>query len=52
MAMCAAMCAALDAVMETEAYANRRSRGLTFSEESVRAIGLSIYIGNQRGGAR
>ncbi|HEX4275845.1 MAG TPA: hypothetical protein VHZ74_10840 [Bryobacteraceae bacterium] len=47
--MCAAMCSALDAVMEAEAYAARRGRGLTFSEESVRAIGLSIFIGNQRG---
>ena len=39
-AMCAAMCAAVDAVLETQAYATRRGLGVTFSEESVRAIGL------------
>ena len=47
--MLAAMCAAVDAIVETQAYAQRRGLGVTFSEESVRAIGLSIYIGNQRG---
>lgn len=46
--MLAAMCAAVDAIVETQAYAQRRGLGVTFSEESVRAIGLSIYIGNQR----
>lgn len=51
-AMLAALCAGVDAIVETQAYANRRGLGVTFSEESVRAIGLSIYIGNQRGGAR
>lgn len=51
-AMCSAMCAAVDAILETQAYATRRGLGVTFSEESVRAIGLSIYIGNQRGGGR
>lgn len=48
--MVAAMCAAVDAVIETQAYATRRGLGVTFSEESVRAIGLSIYIGSQRAG--
>jgi hypothetical protein len=48
--MCAAMCAAVDAIIETQSYAQRRGLGVTFSEESVRAIGLSIYIGEQRGG--
>jgi hypothetical protein len=48
--MLAAMCAAVDAIVETQAYAQRRGLGVTFSEESVRAIGLSIYIGNQRAG--
>jgi hypothetical protein len=51
-AMCAAMCAAVDAILETQAYATRRGLGVTFSEESVRAIGLSIYIGAQRAGGR
>jgi hypothetical protein len=46
--MCAAMCAAVDAIIETQAYASRRGLGVTFSEESVRAIGLSIYIGAAR----
>jgi hypothetical protein len=47
-AMTAAMRAAVDAIIETQAYAQRRGLGVTFSEESVRAIGLSIYIGGQR----
>jgi len=51
--MMAAMCSAVDAILETQAYATRRGLGLTFSEESVRAIGLSIYIDQCRnGGAR
>jgi hypothetical protein len=51
--MMAAMCSAVDAIIETQAYATRRGIGLTFSEESVRAIGLSIYIDACRnGGAR
>jgi hypothetical protein len=51
-AMCAAMMAAVDAVLETQAYATRKGLGLTFGEESVRAIGLSIYISDCKGGAR
>lgn len=47
-AMCAAMRSAVDAILETQAYATKRGLGLTFSEESVRAIGLSIYIGQQQ----
>jgi len=50
--MMSAMCAAVDAIVETRAYATRRGIGLTFSEESVRAIGLSIYIAACRDGAR
>jgi hypothetical protein len=50
--MCAAMMAAVDAVLETQAYAARKGLGLTFGEESVRAIGLSIYISDCKGGAR
>lgn len=50
--MIAAMQAAVDAIVETQAYAQRRGLGVTFSEESVRAIGLSIYIGAQRAGSR
>jgi hypothetical protein len=51
--MCAAMCSAVDAIVETQAYATRKGIGLTFSEESVCKIGLSIYIDNCRnGGAR
>jgi hypothetical protein len=48
--MMAAMCSAVDAILETQAYATRKGLGLTFSEESVRAIGLSIYITNCKGG--
>jgi hypothetical protein len=48
--MMAAMCSAVDAILETQAYATRKGLGLTFSEESVRAIGLSIYISNCKGG--
>lgn len=48
--MCAAMMAAVDAVIETQAYAARKGLGLTFSEESVRAVGLSIYISSCKGG--
>ena len=50
--MCSSMCSAVDAVMETQAYAARKGLGLTFSEESVRAIGLSIYIAACREGGR
>lgn len=45
--MCAAMCSAVDAIIEVQAYAARRGLGVTFSEESVRAIGLTIYIGER-----
>jgi hypothetical protein len=45
--MCAAFMAAVDAIIEVQAYATRRGLGLTFSEESVRAIGLTIYIGER-----
>ncbi len=51
-AMCAAMCAAVDSVIETQAYAARKGLGLTFGEESVRAIGLSIYSSDCKGGVR
>lgn len=51
-AMCAAMCSAVDAIVETQAYAARKGLGVTFSEESVRAIGLSIYIDGRRSGSR
>lgn len=47
--MCAAMCAAVDSIIETQAYAQRRGLGVTFSEESVRAIGLTIFIQNVKG---
>lgn len=45
--MCAAMCSAVDAILEVQSYAARRGLGVTFSEESVRAIGLTIYIGER-----
>jgi hypothetical protein len=48
--MCAAMCAAVDAALETQAYAARRGLDVEFSEESIRCIGLSIYISNEKGG--
>jgi hypothetical protein len=54
-AMRTALCDAVDAIIDAQAYATRRGLGVTFSEESVRAIGLSIYIGiqqAQRGGGR
>jgi hypothetical protein len=50
--MMSAMCSAVDAALETQAYAQRKGLGLTFSEESIRAIGLSIYISACKGGAR
>ena len=48
--MCAAMAAAVDSIIETQAYAQRRGLGVTFSEESVRAIALTIFIQNAKGG--
>ena len=48
--MMSSMCAAVDAAVETQAYAARKGLGLTFSEESIRAIGLSIYIDACRNG--
>jgi hypothetical protein len=48
--MMASMCSAVDAIIEVQAYATRKGMGLTFSEESVRAIGLSIYIDACRNG--
>lgn len=50
--MMASMCSAVDAIIEVQAYATRKGIGLTFSEESVRAIGLSIYIDACRHGVR
>jgi hypothetical protein len=49
-AMAEAMFEAVDAIIETQRYAAARGLGVTFSEESVRAIGLSIYIRKQHGG--
>lgn len=43
----AKMCSAVDAILEVQSYAARRGLGVTFSEESVRAIGLTIYIGER-----
>ncbi len=48
--MASAMCSAVDAAIETQAYATRKGLGLTFSEESIRCIGLSIYISACKGG--
>jgi len=48
--MVAAMCAAVESVIETQSYAARKGLGLTFSEESVRCIGLSIFIADCQGG--
>ena len=45
-----AMCSAIDAAIETQAYAARKGLGVTFSEESIRAMGLSIYINVCKGG--
>jgi hypothetical protein len=50
--MASAMMAAVDAAIETQAYAQRKGLGVTFSEESIRCIGLSIYISACKGGAR
>lgn len=50
--MASAMMAAVDAIIETQAYATRKGLGLTFGEESIRAIGLSIYINECKGGSR
>lgn len=44
-----ALYSAVDAVLAAEIYAREKGRALTFSEESVRAMALSIYISSARG---
>lgn len=45
-----ALGAAIDAVAESQEYAKRRGLGITFSEESVRCLAISVYIQNSREG--
>jgi hypothetical protein len=40
----AALGAAIDAVAEAQDYAKRRGLGMTFSEESVRCLAITVYI--------
>jgi len=42
--------AAIDAAIGAERYALAKGKTLSFNEEDVRAMGLSIYIGKQREG--
>jgi len=44
------LCAAIDAVSEAQKYAAGKNLPLQFSADDVRAIALSVYIGNQRNG--
>lgn len=46
--LAAALCAAIDAAVEAETYANRKGLKLQMSADDIRAMALSIYIGNQR----
>jgi hypothetical protein len=46
--MMSAMCAAIDALAETQAYATKRGMGITFTPEDVRACGLTIYINAEK----
>jgi hypothetical protein len=50
--MAGAFMSAVDAMSEAQAYANRRGVPVSFTSEDLRAVALSIYIGEQRGGAR
>jgi hypothetical protein len=50
-AITAALCAAVDAALEAQAYAVRRGLELRFTEESIRCIGATIFI-NQQGAKR
>ncbi len=51
--MCSALCAAINAVGEAEAYAARQDRPVEFSEESIRCLAISMFIAVDRaGGAR
>jgi hypothetical protein len=49
-AMAEAFFAAIDAIRHAQEYARKSGAGLTFSEESVRAAAISIYIQNAKGG--
>lgn len=51
LAMMGALCAAVDAVIETEIYGARQGRDVKFSEESIRAIACTIFIQDTRGRA-
>ena len=45
-----ALCAAIDAVSEAQAYATRKGLHITFTAEDVRAISNTLYIGANKGG--
>jgi hypothetical protein len=49
-AMAEAFFQAIDAIRAAQQYAHRAGAGLTFSEESVRAAAISIYIQHSKGG--
>jgi hypothetical protein len=48
--MAQAFVEAIDAIRYAQQYAQRAGAGLTFSEESVRAAAISIYIQTSKGG--
>jgi hypothetical protein len=45
----AALMTAVDVAVESESYAEKRGFRLSFGEESIRCMGLSIYIGDCKG---
>ncbi len=48
--MMACFKAAIDAVAEAQAYANRKSLGITFTSENITSAALSCYINECKGG--
>jgi hypothetical protein len=46
--LASALCAAIDACVEAETYAQRKGLKLQFEAGDLRAMALSIFIGNQR----
>jgi hypothetical protein len=46
----AALAAAVEAVIETEAYCARQGRDFSFTSEDVRALAITVYISDCKGG--
>lgn len=49
-ALAGALCAAIEAVMETERYAERRGFAFQFTSEDVRALAITCFISASRDG--